>query len=911
MSLSSYQESVPLSSSPPHRPSSAMSSSEADPPPPQYSSHPSPTPSDDSISYEEPSLFFDWTRDGPAPRLSSRSNRSSPPTSSSEQASPVINLESPIPSSSRRASLSRSESAPSVTDQASAPRSFQRAASGSLALNPSLSSTPAASFARLPVSTGLSSTSRKIGGARRVIREEVKDGTAEEAKQRKRPLEAREKENADALPPASNSSSASSRPLAEVVPVPQRSLSAQGRQVLPVPSRAARLVKKTEPILETEDEYDGGRPRSSSSASGSVPTATRPRRSASLSESQMDEGPLPQLHQFPRVGVSRGARRVTLEEKLRQERQIGYALREAEEAVEADRAAASEQQPPISSERQHTPSPTHVATHSHLRPVYTHQRKDSDTLRSMGTNLVIASSPTVVEHSRNSPPNRYYPASSISSSNAAAVSLRHRRSPTAPEAPTTSEMIAPPGANGNALYKTWAVNDGRESDNFSDESPNGPISIPKNNGPSMPPPPVPLQQTKSAPSLASGQSSQQQRQQQNVPVPQVVTRNMVVNKRVYVRLDMIGKGGSSRVYRVMNNVNEIFAIKRVSLDRTDAETMSGYMNEIALLKRLDGNSRIIRLIDSEVKAGPGGSKGLLMLVMECGEIDLARLLQEQQKEPMDLIWISYYWKQMLQAVHIIHEEKIVHSDLKPANFVLVKGQLKLIDFGIANAIANDTTNIQRDHQIGTVNYMSPEAIELPDGMRRLKVGRQSDIWSLGCILYQMVYGYPPFQHLSVYQKMKAIPDISHVIDFPDYSIPTIPASKNGSPASPTRLEHLKTPVPSFVITTIKMCLTRNPKERATIPQLLSLDWLTLREQPGPITVPPPPPPPPPPRPPTPPPPPPKLKEDEAIINPYFMAQLLDYGVKCGLEGRTLDLEAEALRLVGDLRAVNPPETPTT
>ena len=70
------------------------------------------------------------------------------------------------------------------------------------------------------------------------------------------------------------------------------------------------------------------------------------------------------------------------------------------------------------------------------------------------------------------------------------------------------------------------------------------------------------------------------------------------------------------------------------------------MNEISLLKRLEGNSRIIRLVDSEVKAGGGGSKGLLMLVMECGEIDLARLLQEQQKEPMDLVWISYYWKQV-------------------------------------------------------------------------------------------------------------------------------------------------------------------------------------------------------------------------------------------------------------------------
>lgn len=54
---------------------------------------------------------------------------------------------------------------------------------------------------------------------------------------------------------------------------------------------------------------------------------------------------------------------------------------------------------------------------------------------------------------------------------------------------------------------------------------------------------------------------------------------------------------------------------------------------------------------------------------------------------------------MLEAVGVIHDEKIVHSDLKPANFVLVKGRLKLIDFGIANAIANDTTNIQRDNQV--------------------------------------------------------------------------------------------------------------------------------------------------------------------------------------------------------------------
>jgi serine/threonine-protein kinase TTK/MPS1 len=62
---------------------------------------------------------------------------------------------------------------------------------------------------------------------------------------------------------------------------------------------------------------------------------------------------------------------------------------------------------------------------------------------------------------------------------------------------------------------------------------------------------------------------------------------------------------------------------------------------------------------------------------------------------------------MLEAVHAIHEERVVHSDLKPANFLFVRGALKLIDFGIAKAIQDETTNIHRDHQVGTVNYMSP------------------------------------------------------------------------------------------------------------------------------------------------------------------------------------------------------------
>ena len=74
----------------------------------------------------------------------------------------------------------------------------------------------------------------------------------------------------------------------------------------------------------------------------------------------------------------------------------------------------------------------------------------------------------------------------------------------------------------------------------------------------------------------------------------------------------------------MNSANEVYALKRVALDRTDHDAMAGYMNEIALLKRLEGNRRIIRLFDSEVKPGPSGSKGYLSLIMEIGEIGIVK-----------------------------------------------------------------------------------------------------------------------------------------------------------------------------------------------------------------------------------------------------------------------------------------------
>ncbi|KAI9286229.1 kinase-like domain-containing protein, partial [Umbelopsis sp. AD052] len=277
-----------------------------------------------------------------------------------------------------------------------------------------------------------------------------------------------------------------------------------------------------------------------------------------------------------------------------------------------------------------------------------------------------------------------------------------------------------------------------------------------------------------------------------------------VNKHWYTVLDQLGKGGTGRVWRVMSHTHHrVFALKHVSLADVDSEaTISSYINEIRLLERLSGHSRIVKLYDYEVNQ----QNGYIQMILECGELDMNTLLAKQQGKPINLNFIRMYWEQMLEAVHAIHQQKIVHSDLKPANFILVQGALKLIDFGIAKAIPNDTTNIQRDIQVGTLNYMSPEAIKDSQagqhgGREMMKLGRPSDVWSLGCILYQMVYGRTPFHHVKgMWQKLACISNPSHEIEFPKIA--------NG-----VRVE-------ADLLNVMKYCLQRDPKQRKTIPQLL-------------------------------------------------------------------------------------------
>ncbi|RWS03111.1 dual specificity protein kinase TTK-like protein [Dinothrombium tinctorium] len=285
-------------------------------------------------------------------------------------------------------------------------------------------------------------------------------------------------------------------------------------------------------------------------------------------------------------------------------------------------------------------------------------------------------------------------------------------------------------------------------------------------------------------------------------------KSLKINNRVYLILNLIGQGGSSKVYQVYEPLTQkTFALKLVDLSKSDESTRNGFKNEIKLLSKLKNCERVIKLYDYCLN----GDNQQLILIMEKGDSDLGSILRQfvetKNRYSLDPDIIKHYWKEMLKAVDEIHKMDIVHSDLKPVNFVSVGGKLKLIDFGIANAIDNDHTSVIKDSLIGTINYMAPEALSSKQnldprvGKPYYKFNCKADIWSLGCILYNLVYGRAPFAHYqNLIAKIQAICDPKCQIEFPSYE---------------NRL----------VIDCIKLCLQRDPKCRPSTKELLQHPYL--------------------------------------------------------------------------------------
>ena len=195
----------------------------------------------------------------------------------------------------------------------------------------------------------------------------------------------------------------------------------------------------------------------------------------------------------------------------------------------------------------------------------------------------------------------------------------------------------------------------------------------------------------------------------------------------------LGRGGMATVYLAADLKHD----RQVALKVLHAELTTGlgpdrFVREIKLAARLS-HPHILALFDS------GEAGGLLFYVMPYvdGESLRTRLGHERRLSVEEAVSIS---RSVAAALDYAHQQGVVHRDIKPDNIMIHQGEAMVTDFGIAKALArNDDTLTQTGLLVGTPSYMSPEqaAGDVVDG--------RSDVYSLGCVLYEMLAGRKPFE----------------------------------------------------------------------------------------------------------------------------------------------------------------------
>ena len=193
----------------------------------------------------------------------------------------------------------------------------------------------------------------------------------------------------------------------------------------------------------------------------------------------------------------------------------------------------------------------------------------------------------------------------------------------------------------------------------------------------------------------------------------------------------LGQGGMAKVFLAHDlKYERAVAVKVLRPDLAAEVGPARFLREIQIAARLH-HPHILPLYDSDQV------DGLVYYVMPYieGETLRQRLDRERQLPVGDALQIA---REIADALSYAHSCNVIHRDIKPANILLDAGHAVVADFGVARAVgAGDSTT---GHVVGTPGYMSPEQI---DGSQY--VDGRTDIYSLGCVLFEMLVGEPPFK----------------------------------------------------------------------------------------------------------------------------------------------------------------------
>ena len=201
----------------------------------------------------------------------------------------------------------------------------------------------------------------------------------------------------------------------------------------------------------------------------------------------------------------------------------------------------------------------------------------------------------------------------------------------------------------------------------------------------------------------------------------------------YEILAELGGGGMGRVYRARDlTLERIVALKTLAPQfRKDEVLVQRFLKEARAAARLN-HPNIVQIYDF----GKEGDTYYLAMEYVEGE-SLAQFLKRGTFTESDAISVTRF---TCRALVVAHAEGLVHRDIKPDNLMLTaKGELKLVDLGVAKRVDEDQSLTQTGQALGTPHYISPEQIRAAKD-----IDGRADIYSLGATMYHLVTGKPPF-----------------------------------------------------------------------------------------------------------------------------------------------------------------------
>ncbi|EAS03183.1 Serine/Threonine kinase domain protein (macronuclear) [Tetrahymena thermophila SB210] len=211
----------------------------------------------------------------------------------------------------------------------------------------------------------------------------------------------------------------------------------------------------------------------------------------------------------------------------------------------------------------------------------------------------------------------------------------------------------------------------------------------------------------------------------------------------YTLHEALGSGQYGKVYKALNvRTNSLVAIKAVKVEKfKEVPKLEEFtMNEIQTLARIN-NPYIVKFIEM-LK-----TKNHYYFVYEyCNGGTLEDIINNQKTLPEHEALKIF--KQLVAAFTSIVKNNIMHRDLKPANILLHNGQVKLADFGFCKALQSPQDLSQT--MVGSPIYMAPEILTGHDYTMK------ADIWSLGCVLYEMLYGECPYEESTIAKLISAV-----------------------------------------------------------------------------------------------------------------------------------------------------------